>query len=234
MTGALLACAPYCYGQTVNVHKADGTVLNISAEDFDYIDFSAADASFNPCPDANHPHLLDLGLPSGVKWACCNVGAAKPEQPGGYYAWGEVEVKDVYNWDTYTYYADGSYTVLGTNISGTIYDAATFQWGAPWKMPTAMQILELLDNTTVETAVVDGKNILKLTANNGTAIYLPIAGTKFAAGTDFDGERGYLWSGDYDPDWDGGAYGMSFGTWGGYWDGGGRLYGRNVRPVVNP
>lgn len=39
----------------------------------------------NLCPDDNHPHMIDLGL--GVKWACCNVGASKPEEYGGYYAW---------------------------------------------------------------------------------------------------------------------------------------------------
>ena len=55
------------------------------------------------CPDDNHPHMIDLGLPSGTKWACCNVGASSPEEYGGYYAWGETTEKDVYDWNTYTY-----------------------------------------------------------------------------------------------------------------------------------
>ena len=53
------------------------------------------------CPDSNHPHIIDLGLPSGTLWACCNVGATKPEGYGGFYAWGETEEKDFYslsNW----------------------------------------------------------------------------------------------------------------------------------------
>ena len=33
--------------------------------------------------------MIDLGLPSGTKWACCNVGASKPEDYGGYYEWGQ-------------------------------------------------------------------------------------------------------------------------------------------------
>lgn len=33
--------------------------------------------------------MIDLGLRSGTKWACCNVGASKPEDYGGYYKWGE-------------------------------------------------------------------------------------------------------------------------------------------------
>ncbi len=51
--------------------------------------FVALTAKAQSCPDDNHPHMIDLGLPSGTKWACCNVGAAKPEEYGGYYTWGE-------------------------------------------------------------------------------------------------------------------------------------------------
>ena len=36
---------------------------------------------------------IDLGLPSGTKWASCNVGANKPEEYGDYYAWGETTTK---------------------------------------------------------------------------------------------------------------------------------------------
>ena len=49
--------------------------------------------SHNPptgCPDGNHPHMIDLGLPSGTKWSCCNEGASKPEDFGGYYPFGAV------------------------------------------------------------------------------------------------------------------------------------------------
>ena len=40
------------------------------------------------CPDENHPHMIDLGLPSGTKWSCCNAGASSPEKVGNYYSWG--------------------------------------------------------------------------------------------------------------------------------------------------
>lgn len=46
--------------------------------------------SYLSCPDDKHPHMIDLGLPSGTKWACCNVGASSPEEYGGYYTYGEV------------------------------------------------------------------------------------------------------------------------------------------------
>ena len=57
--------------------------------------------SYPSCPDDHHPHLIDLGLPSGTKWACCNVGATAPQGDGGYYAWGETDEKDVYDWTAY-------------------------------------------------------------------------------------------------------------------------------------
>ncbi len=50
-------------------------------------DFKLADTS---CPDSNHPHWIDLGLPSGTQWRCCNEGASSPEAYGGYYTFGQV------------------------------------------------------------------------------------------------------------------------------------------------
>lgn len=47
-------------------------------------------ASLVNCPDDNHPHAIDFGLPSGTKWSCCNLGATKPEEYGNFYAWGET------------------------------------------------------------------------------------------------------------------------------------------------
>ena len=65
--------------------------------------------SYLSCPDNHHPHLINLGLPSGTLWACCNVGATTPEGSGGYYAWGETEEKsEGYDWKNYIY----SYQIL--------------------------------------------------------------------------------------------------------------------------
>ena len=53
-----------------------------------------ANAQIAPsCPDENHPHAIDLGLPSGTKWACFNIGASHPEESGDFYAWGETTNK---------------------------------------------------------------------------------------------------------------------------------------------
>ena len=53
------------------------------------------------CPDDHHPHMIDLDLYPSILWSCCNVGASAPEEYGGYYAWGETEEKDYYDWETY-------------------------------------------------------------------------------------------------------------------------------------
>lgn len=90
------------------------------------------------CPDENHPHMIDLGLPSGTKWACCNVGASRPEESGGFFAWGETVTKSEYTWDNYKYRTGESFwdhMDLGYDISGTEYDAAHAWWGEAWRMP---------------------------------------------------------------------------------------------------
>lgn len=53
---------------------------------------------------------VDLGLPSGTRWATCNVGASSPEGNGTYFAWGETFNKAIYDWDTYIYYNGSSFT----------------------------------------------------------------------------------------------------------------------------
>ena len=124
------------------VYMAD-CVYYIPLEVIDSIRFAAPEAKCS-CPDDNHPHAIDLGLPSGTKWCCCNVGASSPEEYGGYYAWGETTEKSVYDLDTYAYYKDDSCVYIGSDISGTQYDVACVRMGAPWRMPTFEQQDELV------------------------------------------------------------------------------------------
>ncbi len=82
------------------------------------------------CPDANHPHWIDLGLPSGTQWRCCNEGAFTPEAYGGYYQFGQVgsapsldQIKELlqycsYTWTTLNGVNGGKFT--GPN-GGTIF-----------------------------------------------------------------------------------------------------------------
>ena len=134
--------------------------------------------SVSSCPDNNHPHMIDLGLPSGTLWACCNVGANKPEGLGGHYAWGEIEEKHVYTWATYTH-CDGSARNIhniGRDISGTKYDVAAVKWGNGWRMPTMIQFDELVGYTTNEWVTVNGVRGKKFKSKNGKTIFFPAAG----------------------------------------------------------
>ena len=133
----------------------------------------------NYCPDDNHPHMIDLGLPSGTLWACCNVGASTPEEFGGYYAWGETHTKNVYTWASYQYYNENDGLVyIGSDIAGTYYDAATSNWGAPWRMPTKDQFAELWANTSTsyEGKYLNGVGGRTFIGCNGNRIFLPYAG----------------------------------------------------------
>lgn len=134
--------------------------------------------AYRSCPDNNHPHQIDLGLPSGTKWACCNVGASTPEGYGGYYAWGETKEKKVYDWSTYIHCdgSKGTYHNLGRDIAGTKYDVAHVKWGGDWHMPTLTQIEELFDNTTSKWTSENGVKGRKYTGSNGGLIFLPAAG----------------------------------------------------------
>ncbi len=133
------------------------------------------------CPDNHHPHLIDLGLPSGTKWACCNVGATKPEAYGGYFAWGETSEKALYDQKTYIYYdtTSNTYKDIGMNISGTQYDVAHMKWGGAWKMPTSDQWQELREHCSSEYTTMNGtQGRLFVSKTNGNIIFLPAAGMR--------------------------------------------------------
>lgn len=128
---------------------------------------------------------VDLGL--SVKWATCNIGAVLPEECGNYYAWGETEPKEIYDWDTYIYWSDlnfdGDYssseiTNIGSNISGTQYDVAKLEWGEQWRMPTKEEFEELL-NCEWEQKYVNGCHGYEVTGPNGNSIFLPYNDCKY-------------------------------------------------------
>ncbi len=147
------------------------------------------------CPDDHHPHFIDLGLPSGTLWACCNVGATKPQEQGSFYAWGEVTSKNCYNWGSYQYTDErGEVMSLYADIAGTEYDAATYNWGMAWQMPTVEQLKELVENTTSQWTVLDGVKGLKFTAKNGNILFLPAAGCRWDYSHYDAGVYGNYWS----------------------------------------
>ena len=144
---------------------------------------------------------IDLGLPSKTKWASCNVGATKPEEYGGYYAWGETEEKEVYYLSTYIHWDGSSSTFrnLGSDISGTDYDVAHVKWGGDWVMPTWDDFQELLDNCTSEWTTLNGVNGRKFTGPNGNSIFLPATGYRWRSDLFNAGLESHYWSST--PDW---------------------------------
>ena len=197
------------------------------------------------CPDDHHPHMIDLGLPSGTKWSCCNVGATKPEDYGGYYAWGEVEEKAVYNEVTYQYCTgvdlngDGWYDrnmqwqSLGSDIAGTGYDVAHVRWGGSWVMPSLDQIKELRNKCSTKWTTKNGVNGRTFTGPSGGTIFLPAAGYRWDDDLRSAGRHGSYWSSTQDPSYSYYAYHLYFDSGGAYWSRyvNYRSYGRTVRPV---
>lgn len=151
------------------------------------------------CPDDHHPHMINLGLPSGTLWACCNVGASTPEVYGGYYAWGETWTKDDYSMKSYNYGGNNyqNYKDIGSDIAGTSYDVARVKWKESWQMPNAEQFTELINNCTTEWTTQKKVKGIKFTGTNGGTIFLPAAGLYH--NTEKWADRGYYWSSTLSP-----------------------------------
>ena len=143
---------------------------------------------------------VDLGLPSGLKWATCNVGATSPEEYGDYFAWSETTTKTKYTEDNCPAYglsiselqsqgyidSEGNLTVQ--------YDAARVNWGGDWRMPTKEELNELRNNCTWTWTTQNGVNGYKVTGPSGASIFLPAAGCRDGASLYNAGRTGYYWS----------------------------------------
>ena len=180
---------------------------------------------------------VDLGLPSGTLWANMNVGATKPKEPGGYYAWGEAEEKGRYDEFSYLYYKDGEYIDIDYDIAGTEYDVAHVKWGGSWRMPSLEQIQELLSNCTSKWRTVTGVYGREFTGPNGGKVFLPAAGIRWIDRLVDPGFYGTYWSSTQSPDGNDHACYLFIGPGDAFWSdydcrSGYRHYGRSVRPVL--
>lgn len=216
----------------MKVEKTDGTIVEYPVTDIIRVYFEESTPEVNLCPDANHPHMIDLGLPSGVKWSCCNVGASNPEDYGDYYAWGETEVKDSYTNDNYRY-KDTSLE-LGRDICFTDYDVAHVKWGDAWRMPTGAEFDELWDNCSHDWTTVNGVNGMRLTGSNGNSIFFPAAGIYYDSLAN-EVSFGFYWAGTYSSTYQFGPDYFTFDSYG--LNGIGDCFktdGLSVRPVQDP
>lgn len=155
-----------------------------------------------------HLEAVDMGL--SVKWASSNLGAAKPEDYGDYYAWGEIEPKDYYGWNTYKWCDDSKLFDKLTkynNMSdyGTVDnktrldldtdDVARVLLGEKWRMPEEEDFNSLIANCTWKWTQMNGVNgYLATSKKNGASIFLPAAGYRRYGELENAGSHGYYWS----------------------------------------
>ena len=164
-----------------------------------------AEAARSTTGKINGHEWVDLGL--SAKWATCNVGASSPSEYGDYYAWGETKTKSEYTKDNCS--TDG--VNLG-DISGDIrYDAARASWGGTWRLPTRVEIQELIDNCTWQWTTQDGQKGCMVTGPSGKSIFLPAAGCHYGGSSlDDAGDSGLYWSSTSDGSDLSNAYGLYF------------------------
>lgn len=192
---------------------------------------------------AKLPTAIDLGL--SVKWASCNVGATSPEEYGDYFAWGDTNTKsEFYENNCKTYGKDIvqliSYGFVNRDVLKAQYDAATIIWGNNWRMPTKVEMQELVTKCTWTWTTQNGVNGCLITGSNGNSIFLPAAGYRcFDLSTIYPERCGYYWTSSvYDETVnEDKSYSVVFG-----WDnynqsayyyrtGDNRSYGLTIRPV---
>lgn len=144
------------------------------------------------------PVAVDLGLPSGTKWADRNVGAKSPDEPGLFFSWGNVD--GVEFGKACDFSEEAYYKTDGGGIAGDIdpdggCDAARVNLGAPWRMPSYKEFKELYDNCNWEWTTENGYNGVRFTSKiNGNSIFLPASGFGDGSSWDSRGAYGFYWS----------------------------------------
>jgi TonB family protein len=191
----------------------------------------------------NGHEYIDLGLPSGLKWATCNVGALSPEEYGDYYAWGETEQKKDYCIETYKWFDSSNMmtTKYCTDSSNGIVDNKTtldsqddvahVKWGGTWRMPTEAEQDELRNICTWTWTTQNGVNGYKVTGPNGNSIFLPAAGLRYGTDLYYSGSHGLFWSSSLYEGYGDSAYYLYFDSSDCGWSYNNRYYGLSVRPV---
>ena len=211
-------------------------------------EFTTEEGTCEPDGEIAGHGYVDLGLPSGKKWATCNVGASSPEDYGDYFAWGETSPKAEYDADTYLHWNDingnglvdidmGENTINFDISANAQYDAATANWGGSWRMPTKDEMQELVDHCEWERTQVNGVYGSKVVGPNGSCIFLPFAGDRYGSSLYDAGNFGHYWSStpeyvSYDAADYGGVYDLSFGNGYEHVDDHGRALGQTVRPIT--
>ncbi len=149
---------------------------------------------------SNGCEWVDLGLPSGLKWASCNIGANNPKEYGKYFAWGQTEKKQEYT-KRNTLNQNKKISVLkkrgiinANELLTTECDAAQTIWGNNWRMPSIDEWRELIDNCNWVWIPEKGKKGYLVTGPNGNSIFLPAAGVCYDDSVVSTDKYGVYWS----------------------------------------
>lgn len=164
----------------------------------------------------NSHEYVNLGLPSGTKWAKSNIGAVKPCDQGLFFQWGRV---DGCTYDESNPPFSDEYPL--PTVSGTKYndgdvlisedDAASVIMGGKWHMPTKDDIQELIDNTfnhwttcdvehEGEHTTIPGKLFVSK-IDQSKKLFIPAAGSYYFGSGSYVNDEFHIWtSSGYDSD----------------------------------
>ena len=167
----------------MDVTTKDGERILIPVADVNEVQIVNESDYHKPNGEHNGYEYVDLGL--SVMWATCNVGANSPEEGGDSFAWGEVTPKEEYTIENYIFenaeygYTKYVYDSISTYFDDKITldkcdDAARYNMGGSWRMPTIDEIKELIQNTTFTNTTYKGVNGVRFFSKiNGNSIFLP-------------------------------------------------------------
>ncbi|MED9996407.1 MAG: hypothetical protein UFP03_06385 [Paludibacteraceae bacterium] len=216
---------------SVNAQKQQGSIFSIASKQVKLTTIDTM-VEYGPTTGTLNGHdWVDLGLPSGTRWATCNVDATAPEKPGKHYSWGETATKSQYiaeNTKTYNKVMD--------DIAGdATYDVAAQKWGSGWRMPTEMELRELLNYSNDEYVQKGGRWGREFTSViNNKSIFLPATGSIDGAKLKEANGCGLYWtSTPLTNNFNNGAHMYTFGAALGEPSIGERSSGFAVRPVTD-
>jgi len=157
-------------------------------------------------------YVVDMGgAPLTKLWATCNIGATNCKEYGEYFAWGETEAKNDYDWPTYAHCNNGNrlkinkYSSVATNTYNNtpdnitkledIDDVATQRYGSKWSIPTRDDFQQLINRCDWKCGHVDGVwGYLFTSRENGNTIFFPLAGVRDLESLLHSGAYGFYWS----------------------------------------
>lgn len=146
---------------------------------------------------------VNLGLPSGKRWAKWNIGANKETDYGNYYAWGDTLSRSAYTKASYAENVAIYDGVDGTQIGDLAanQDAAAKIWKNGWRMPTMDEYGELERFTTQSWTYINGVPGLKFTSTvsgyEDKYIFFPASGYMDNSDAKLFTTFGYYWTSSY-------------------------------------